>query len=63
VSISADRQSARTLVSARSVAVIKQQQTVLSTQLDLSAVRAGDYVLATEHDGDGGAYYYPIRVR
>jgi hypothetical protein len=63
VSISTDRQSARSLVSTRTVAVTKEQQTLLFMQLDLSALPAGDYVLATEHDGDGGAYYYPIRVR
>jgi hypothetical protein len=62
VSISTDRQSARSLVSTRAVAVSKEQQTLLSMQLDLSALPAGDYVLATEHDGDGGAYYYPIHL-
>jgi hypothetical protein len=62
VSISTDRQSARGLVSTRAVAVTKEQQTLLSMQLDLSALPAGDYVLTTEHDGDGGAYYYPIHV-
>lgn len=62
VSISTDRQSARSLVSTRAVAVTKEQQTLLSVQLDLSVLPAGDYVLATEHDGDGGAYYYPIHV-
>jgi hypothetical protein len=62
LSISTDRQSARSLVSTRAVAVTKEQQTLLSMQLDLSALPAGDYVLATEHDGDGGAYYYPIHL-
>jgi hypothetical protein len=30
--------------------------------LDLSAAPPGDYVLSTEHDGDGGAYYYSLRL-
>jgi hypothetical protein len=62
VSISTDRHSARSLVSTRAVAVTKEQQTLLSMQLDLSALPAGDYVLSTEHNGDGGAYYYPIHL-
>ena len=63
LSISASRQSEHSLASGRSTAVLQGDQTVLRIPLDLSTIRPGDYVLSTEHDGDGGANYYPIHIR
>jgi hypothetical protein len=61
LSVSKDRQSP-SLVSVRAVTLAKGEQTLLSTPFDLSALPPGNYVLATEHDGDGGAYYYPVSI-
>lgn len=61
LSISKDRQS-RSLVCVGAVAKAKGEQTLLSTSLDLSALPSGNYVFVTEHEGDGGAYYYPVSI-
>ncbi|HEY2038981.1 MAG TPA: hypothetical protein VGG95_04910 [Edaphobacter sp.] len=47
---------------ARAIAVVENHQTRLTVPLDLSAAPPGDYFLSTEHDGDGGAYYYSLRL-
>ena len=37
-------------------------RTVLAVTLDLRAAKPGMYVLSTEREGDGGPYYYPLRI-
>jgi hypothetical protein len=62
ISIARDREGHQSVAYARAIAVVENQQTRLTVPLDLSAAPPGRYVLSTEHDGDGGAYYYPLRV-
>jgi hypothetical protein len=62
VSIARDREGHQSVAYARAIAIVEDQQTRLTVPLDLSAVPPGDYVLSTEHDGDGGAYYYSLRI-
>ena len=62
ISIARDREGHQTVAYARANAVVENQQTRLTVPLDLSAAPPGDYVLSTEHDGDGGAYYYSLRI-
>jgi hypothetical protein len=62
ISIARDREGHQSVAYARAIAVVENQQTRLTVPLDLSAAPPGDYVLATEHDGDGGAYYYSLRI-
>jgi hypothetical protein len=62
IAIARDREGHQSVASARAIAVVEHQQTRLTVPLDLSAAPPGDYVLSTEHDGDGGAYYYSLRI-
>jgi hypothetical protein len=62
ISIARDREGHQSVAYARAIAVVENQQTRLTVPLDLSAASPGDYVLSTEHDGDGGAYYYSLRI-
>jgi hypothetical protein len=62
ISIARDREGHQSVAYARAIAVVENQQTRLTVPLDLSAAPPGDYVLSTEHDGDGGAYYYTVRI-
>jgi hypothetical protein len=63
ISIARDREGHQSVAYARAIAVVENHQTRLTVPLDLSAAPPGDYVLSTEHDGDGGAYYYSLRIR
>jgi hypothetical protein len=37
-------------------------RTILAVTLDLRAAKPGMYVLSTAREGDGGPYYYPLRI-
>lgn len=62
ISIARDREEHQSIAHARATAIVENQQTRLTVPLDLSAAPLGDYVLSTEHEGDGGAYYYSLHI-
>jgi hypothetical protein len=62
ISVARDREGHQSIAYARATAIVENQQTRLTVPLDLSAAPPGDYVLSTEHEGDGGAYYYSLHI-
>ena len=45
------------------VAVSSGDKEILSLDLDLRKAKAGQYFLATTHEQDQAAYYYPLQIR
>ena len=57
-----DRSRRNRIASAKADAIGADPRTLLTVTLDLRNVEPGKYLLATEREGEGGPYFYPLIV-
>ncbi len=62
VVVAPDRSRRNRIASAKAVAIGADPRTLLTVTLDLRNAEPGKYVLATEREGEGGPYFYPLIV-
>ena len=63
VAITRDQNGNGVLAEGLASTVANGNQEQITTSLDLSKARAGQYFLSTTHEQDQAAYYYPLRIR
>jgi hypothetical protein len=63
VAVTRDRNGNGVVVQTSAVAVTSGDKEIVSLDLDLRNAKAGQYFLATTHEQDQAAYYYPLQVR
>lgn len=63
VSVTRDQNGNGVVAQANAVAASGAGKEVLSIDLDLRKAKAGQYFLATTHEQDQSAYYYPLRIK
>jgi hypothetical protein len=63
VSVTRDQNGYGVVAQANAVAVSRGEKEMLSLDLDLRKAKAGRYFLATTHEQDQSAYYYPLQIR
>jgi hypothetical protein len=63
IAVTRDQAGTRVLAQSTSDAIAQGQQETLSVDLDLRRADAGTYFLATTHDQDQAAYYYPLQIK
>jgi hypothetical protein len=62
VVVAPDRSRRNRIAGAKAVAIGADPRTLLTVTLDLRNVEPGKYLLATEREGEGGPYFYPLIV-
>ena len=62
VVVAPDRSRRNRIAGAKAVATGADPRTLLNVTLDLRNAAPGNYVLATEREGEGGPYFYPLIV-
>ena len=63
VAVTRDRTGTEVLAQATADTIAEGQQEVLSVNLDLHRAATGAYFLATTHEQDQAAYYYPLQIK
>jgi hypothetical protein len=63
VAVTRDRNGNGVVAQTSAVAVTRGDKEIVSLDLDLRDAKAGQYFLATTHEQDQAAYYYPLQVR
>jgi len=63
VAVTRDRNGNGIVAQTSAVAVSSGGKEIVSLDLDLRNAKAGQYFLATTHEQDQAAYYYPLQVR
>jgi len=63
VSVTRDQNGNGVVAQSSAVAVSTGAKEILSLDLDLRKVKAGQYFLAITHELDQAAYYYPLQIR
>jgi hypothetical protein len=63
VAVTRDQTGTRVLAQATADTMTEGQQETLSVNLDLHRAVAGKYFLATTHEQDQAAYYYPLQIK
>ena len=63
VSVTRDQTGTGALAQATADTIAEGQQETLSVNLDLHRAAAGAYFLATTHEQDQAAYYYPLQIK
>jgi hypothetical protein len=62
VMVAPDRSGRNRIAGAKAVATGADPRTLLTVTLDLRNAEHGKYVLATEREGEGGPYFYPLMI-
>ncbi len=63
VAVTRDQTGTGVLAQATADTITEGQQEILSVNLDLHRAAAGAYFLATTHEQDQAAYYYPLQIK
>jgi hypothetical protein len=63
VAVTRDQTGTGVLAHATADTIAEGQQVTLSVKLDLHGAAAGTYFLATTHEQDQAAYYYPLQIK
>jgi hypothetical protein len=63
IAVTRDQSGAQVLAQATADTIPDGQQETLSVNLDLHGAAAGTYFLATTHEQDQAAYYYPLQIK
>jgi hypothetical protein len=63
VAVTRDQTGTGVLAQAMADTMTEGQQETLSVNLDLHRAVAGIYFLATTHEQDQAAYYYPLQIK
>jgi len=63
VAVTRDQMGTGVLAQATADTISEGQQEILSVNLDLHRAAAGAYFLATTHEQDQAAYYYPLQIK
>lgn len=63
VAVTRDRNGNGVVVQTSAVAVTSGDKEIVSLDLDLRNAKAGQYFLATTHEQDQAAYYYPLQIK
>jgi hypothetical protein len=63
VAVTRDQTGTGVLARAMADTIAEGQQQILSVNLDLHRAAAGTYFLATTHEQDQAAYYYPLQIK
>jgi hypothetical protein len=63
VAVTRDQTGTGVLAQATADTIAQGQQETLSVNLDLHKAAAGTYFLATTHEQDQAAYYYPLQIK
>jgi hypothetical protein len=63
VAVTRDQDGNGVVAQASAVAVPRGDKEIVSLDLDLRNTKAGQYFLATTHEQDQAAYYYPLQIR
>jgi hypothetical protein len=63
VSVTRDQNGNGVVAQSSAIAVSSGDKEMLSLDLDLRKAKAGQYFLATTHEQDQAAYYYPLQIR
>ena len=63
IAVTRDQAGTRVLAQSTADAIAKGQKEILSVDLDLRRAEAGTYFLATTHEQDQAAYYYPLQIK
>jgi hypothetical protein len=63
VAVTRDQTGTGVLAGAMADTIAEGQQQILSVNLDLHRAAAGTYFLATTHEQDQAAYYYPLQIK
>jgi hypothetical protein len=62
VVVAPDRSGRNRIAGAKAFAIGADPHTLLTVTLDLRNAEPGKYVLATEREGEGGPYFYPLMI-
>ena len=63
IAVTRDQSGTEVLAQATADTIAEGQQETLSVNLDLHRATAGAYFLATTHEQDQAAYYYPLQIK
>jgi hypothetical protein len=63
VSVTRDQNGNGLVAQGNAIAVSREDKETLSVDLDLRKAKAGQYFLATTHEQDQSAYYYPLQIK